>query len=306
MNHNIENLEIRALPAQTWIGLFLIAIFWPLNWLLPGLRTHLLFFPLWLGYILTVDGLVWYRRGTSLLHRNRRAFIGLFLVSAPAWWLFEVLNWRTVNWVYLGRESFSNLSYAILATLSFSTVIPAVFETAELVSTFDWLQRLRRGPVIKPTPRVLWGFFLSGWLMLALLLIWPRYFFGFLWLSVYFILAPVNAWLGNRSLSRHTAVGDWRPAVALMFGALICGFLWELWNYYAFPKWIYQVPFVDVLHIFEMPLLGYGGYLPFALELFALYHLVVGLLNLPLNDYVQIGALQAERYGGQPLTTKEV
>ena len=60
-------------------------------------------------------------------------------------------------------------------------------------------------------------------------------------------------------------------------GCLICGFFWELWNFYSHPKWVYQVPFVDFLHVFEMPLLGYLGYVPFSLELFALYHLVVGL-----------------------------
>ena len=32
------------------IGLVLIAVAWTLNWSLSGLRTHLLFFPLWLGF----------------------------------------------------------------------------------------------------------------------------------------------------------------------------------------------------------------------------------------------------------------
>ncbi|MCP4898432.1 MAG: hypothetical protein GY906_15770, partial [bacterium] len=37
-------------------------------------------------------------------------------------------------------------------------------------------------------------------------------------------------------------------------------------------------PFFDFVRIFEMPLLGYGGYLPFALELFVMYHLVTGVV----------------------------
>lgn len=57
----------------------------------------------------------------------------------------------------------------------------------------------------------------------------------------------------------------------LWAGCLLCGFFWEFWNYYSSPKWIYEVPFVDFWHLFEMPLLGYLGYLPFALELYALY-----------------------------------
>jgi hypothetical protein len=281
--------QTRRWPARGWLGLILVLVFWILNWSLPGLRTLWLFFPLWLGYCLVVDALVYCRKGTSLLTRNRKAYAGLFVVSAPAWWLFEAINWRTQNWHYVGRESLSDASYAVLASISFSTVMPAVFGTAELVSTFNGLKQVRRGPSIRPTRATLLTFFLAGWLMLASLLLWPRYFFPFVWLSVYFILAPLNVWLGNRSLSRHTAVGDWRPVLALWLGCLICGFFWEMWNFYSYPKWVYRVPFVDFLQIFEMPLLGYGGYLPFSLELFALYHLLLGLLGQKgLERFVQI------------------
>jgi len=69
--------------------------------------------------------------------------------------------------------------------------------------------------------------------------------------------------------------GDWRiVVVCLALGALICGFFWELWNYYSFPKWIYHIPGAEFLRVFEMPLLGYGGYIPFALELYALKNLL--------------------------------
>ena len=69
------------------VDLLLVAVAWPLNWLLPGLRTHLLFVPLWLGFCLVVDGLTVRRTGTSLLTRDKRRYAGLFVVSAPAWWL---------------------------------------------------------------------------------------------------------------------------------------------------------------------------------------------------------------------------
>ena len=64
--------------------------------------------------------------------------------------------------------------------------------------------------------------------------------------------------------------GDWRTVISLSLGALVCGLFWEMWNYYSFPKWVYHVPRLGFWHIFEMPLLGYGGYVPFALELYAL------------------------------------
>jgi hypothetical protein len=88
---------------QGWVGLFLLALCWPLNWTLPGLRTACLFFPLWLGYILVVDALVWRRTGASLWTRSRRGFILLFVLSVPAWWLFEIINWRTGNWEWASR-----------------------------------------------------------------------------------------------------------------------------------------------------------------------------------------------------------
>ncbi len=220
-----------------------------------------------------------------MLTRSPGNYVKLFLVSAPAWWLFELINLRTQNWFYDGRQFFNNFQYFVLTSLSFSTIMPAVFCTAELVSTFDWLKKFKRGPLIVPTQATLLGFFSVGWLMLILLLLWPLYFFPFLWLSVYFILETLNVWLRNRSLTQYTAVGDWRPVLALWAGVLICGFFWEMWNFYSYPKWVYQVPFVDFLHVFEMPLLGYAGYLPFSLELFALYHLVMGILKQDVNRY---------------------
>ena len=280
-------------PLHGWIGLALVATFWVLSWTLSGPRAHFTFFPLWLGYILAVDALVLRRRGTSLLRRNGRAFVGLFAVSVPAWWLFELINRRTQNWQYLGRGLFTEVEYMFWASLSFSTVIPAVFETAELASTFGFLpspaRKLRCGPVVRPTGPVLMGFFAAGAVMLVLAMVRPDYFFPFVWLSVYCIVAPINSWWGYRSLSRYTERGDWRPVVSLWVGALICGFFWEMWNYPSFPKWVYRIPFVDFLRIFEMPILGYGGYLPFSLELFALYHLVIGLLGVELKEYVLPG-----------------
>jgi len=263
-------------PLYGWLGLALVGVFWTLNWSLSGLRTHWGFFPLWLGYALTVDALVLVRKGSSMLTRSPVAYVGLFLVSAPAWWLFELVNLRTQNWFYDGRELFTDLEYFLLASLSFSTVMPAVFGTAELASTFRWIRRIRRGPVLVPRRTTLVALFLAGWLMLALLLTWPLYFFPFVWASVFLILEPANVLFRNRSLVEHTARGDWRPVLTLAVGCLICGFFWELWNFCSYPKWIYRVPFVDFLHVFEMPLLGYLGYIPFSLELFALYHLVAG------------------------------
>jgi hypothetical protein len=256
--------------TQGWVGTFLLAVCWPLNWTLSGVRTAYLFFPLWLGYILLVDGLVQLRSGSSLWTRNRRGFYFLFVLSAPSWWLFELINRRTGNWQYLGAGGFTPLEYHVLCTLSFSTVMPAVFETAELVRTFRWIDSLRWGARIPDTHRFRVGFFLAGLMMLAVTLIQPKWFYPLMWISLWLILEPMNRKLGRRHLLERLRQGDWRPLVSLSFGALICGFFWEMWNYWSWPQWIYHTPGVGYFHVFEMPLLGYGGYIPFALELYAL------------------------------------
>ena len=277
-------------PAHGWLGLSLAVSFWALNWTLPGTRTQWGFFPMWLGYCLAIDGLVFQRTGTSLLTRSWRKYAGLFLVSAPVWWLFELLNLRTGNWTYVGSEHFTALEYAFWTTLSFTTVIPAVFGSAEYFASFDFIKRLKPGPVIGTDRRTTALFFWAGWIMLGLMLVWPKIFFPFMWLSLYFILEPVNVWLGYRSLAARTDRGDWRPVMTLWLGVLLTAFFWEMWNYFSYPKWVYHVPWGDWAHIFEMPLLGYGGYLPFALELYAIYHFVLGLLGDKSSDTIRIMA----------------
>lgn len=254
-------------------------IFWYLNWSLEGVRTHWCFFPLWFGFILTVDGLVYKRKGHSLYSRSKFKFIGLFLLSAPVWWLFEAINIRTQYWSYEGRNLFTDLEFFLYSSLNFSTVIPAMFESAELAGSLTSVRRMKRFLKLPKTGSLLPLMFFSGWVMLALVLIWPEIFVPFIWISIYFIIEPVNGWLGYPTLLDHASNGDWRPVVALFIGSLICGFFWEMWNYYAFPKWIYHIPIWNFWHLFEMPLLGYLGYLPFALELYAIYQLVNGILR---------------------------
>jgi hypothetical protein len=271
------------LPCHARTGLTLVGLCWILNWGLEGLRTHLLFFPQWLGYCLFLSGLTQLRTGSSLLRRNPRAYAGLFLVSIPVWWLFEGLNVFTGNWVYLGREAFGPVSYTFFSSLSFSTVIPAVFSTTEFLGTFRYSLRIRRFRGFPCSRRTLWLFHAGGWLMLVLVIALPGIFFPFLWLCLFFILDPLNGLRGKSSLLVALGGGETRGLVLLGLGALVCGFFWELWNIYAYPKWIYDIPYLEFWHLFEMPLAGYGGYIPFAWELYAVHHFLPGRKVLTLT-----------------------
>lgn len=178
-------ISLNKFPVHFYFGLVLILIIWFFNWYLTGLRTHLLFFPLWLGYSLTIDGIVWRRKGSSLISRDLKKYLGLFVISIPTWWAFELLNKITNNWEYLGRESFTDLEYFIYASISFSTVIPAVFGSAELASTFKWMNNIGKGPKIPSSKKSIVLLIFIGGITMALLVIWPSYFL-YLSLVIYF------------------------------------------------------------------------------------------------------------------------
>ena len=279
----------RPFPIHGYLGLVLVAVFWYLNWGLDGLRTHWGFFPLWLGYCLVVDAVCVLRSGSSLLTRNPIAYAALFAISAPCWWLFELINERTQYWVYSAREQFSDLEYFAFATLSFSTVVPAVFGTSSAIATLKWSPRLRQWSKISSSRATKWLFFGAGWLMLFVVLMYPNYGAPFLWISLFFILDPINMMIGQPSIIQDAMNGNWRKLVTLWVGVLICGFFWELWNLYSSPKWFYEIPGVDYWYVFEMPLPGYLGYLPFALELYAMYFFILAALGLrKWNDYLRL------------------
>lgn len=278
----------RNFALHGWIGILLIVIFWFINWSFQGLRTHWGFFPLWLGYCLTIDALVLKKRGTSLLTRSPQKYIGLFLISAPCWWLFELFNSHLKNWQYIGKENFTNVEYALLASLSFSTVIPAVFGSAELASTFNWIKKIKIPFILKHGSTTLLVFFTLGIFLLIAIIKWPNIFYPFVWITVFLLIEPFNIKAGFSSLVNFTHKGNWQPVISLAVGCFICAFFWEMWNFYSYPKWIYHLPHVNSPKLFEMPLPGYIGYIPFSFELFTLTCLVYGLMKMKLTDYLQI------------------
>jgi predicted flap endonuclease-1-like 5' DNA nuclease len=61
----------------------------------------------------------------------------------------------------------------------------------------------------------------------------------------------------------------------LLLGGAAIGFIWELLNINARAKWIYTVPFLEDARFFEMPLPGFFGFPPFAVECFILWQAIV-------------------------------
>ena len=284
------------LPYRGLLGLILICVAWPFSWAESGTGLQYTFFPLWLGFILAVDGLVLRRTGTSLIVRSPKIMVMMFILAVPYWWMFEAINQVIQNWVYIGSNPETNLFSLIQTSLAFSVVIPAVFEVSELVGSFNFINRFARMPALVLNRQQVAIIGILGVLSLAALLTWPKYLFPITWLSLFFIFDPINYLTGRPSITANVRHGDWRLVVAFALGALICGFFWEMWNYQATISWQYNIGFFDFARIFHMPLLGYGGYLPFGLETYAMFHFVVGLLgwsrdaNIPVRGDLGISA----------------
>ncbi len=282
-------LQRYVLPYRGLLGLLLICIAWTLSWTQGETALHYTFFPLWLGFILCLDGLVLRRTGTSLIVRSPKAIAAMFVVAIPYWWAFEGINQVTQNWVYIGSDVNTNLLDYLESSLAFSVVIPAVFEVSELIGSFGFIRRFARLPALVLSQwQVMFVAFL-GFLSLAALLVWPAYLFPLTWLCLFFIFDPINCLTGRPSIIAQVRNGDWRLVIAFALGALVCGFFWEMWNNEASASWEYNIGYLDFARIFQMPLLGYGGYLPFGLETYAVFHFAAGLLgwssaaHVPMN-----------------------
>lgn len=232
-------------------------------------------FPLfWYGYILLLDSLNYRLRGYSLISSHPGEFLLMLPISTFYWQIFEWYNLVIQNWVYINTPAEKWIE-TTMKIVSFATVIPALYETTGLLAALPWAKRgLKTRPLMASNWRpysLLLGLFLS---LLPLLL--PRLFFWSVWLGLFFLADPVNDWLGRLSLLKDLEAGDLRRSALFLVGGYICGFFWELWNYWAYTKWIYTVPIPDMPHIFEMPVLGFFGFGPFGLETFALWTLVWG------------------------------
>ena len=270
------------LPWWGWLGAVVLAIAWILAWSrFPWFETWqgFTFSPIWLGYIIVINAWTFRRTGHCLMLDRPKYFLWLFPLSAGFWWYFEYLNRFVQNWHYVGIDSFSPLEYFIYATLPFSTVLPAVLSTKEWLESFPrvtlplrdfWPVRIRHWRLAAVLSFVVGGAGLAG------LGIWPDVLFPAVWMSPILIMASLQILFDGRSLFSGLQRGDWRSVWVPALSGLCCGLLWELWNSRSLAHWQYTVPYVQRFSLFEMPLLGYAGYLPFGVECAIIAELFLG------------------------------
>jgi hypothetical protein len=263
-----EVVEKRKTPAWLWIGVALVALGWVLAWheglVAPQWRRHT-FTLLWVGYIVVMNALAVRRSGRSPLTHRTKWFVTLFPASAVFWWLFEYLNQFSGNWYYAGVAASGAWDHFVQGSLPFSTVLPAVASTWAWLATFPRFDALSL-PRVRANALLAWAALLIGMAALMALPLAPNALFPMLWLAPLLVFAGLQWLMVEETLFAPLAHGDWRPVLQPAAAALVCGFFWELWNYGSLAKWHYSVPYVQRFHVFEMPLLGYAGYLPFGVQ----------------------------------------
>ena len=247
------------------ISVALLVSCWALIWTQSWHLNPLLFVGMWVG-----AAFVMYALGKPG-YPGWRAHLLLLGLSVPIWWWFELVNYRVENWEYLGRGGYTNTEYFVLASAAFSTVVPAL-HAAWSVTVGRLGLNEPTNPAGTPGP---WTFLqaLAGVGLLGMVFAWPDLFFPMVWVGPFLLLDGLVGLSGGRSLTAELARGRWKLAAGVGAGGVLCGVLWEFWNFWAAPKWIYHLPYLDFIDVFEMPLLGYGGYVPFAWSVYQLLNL---------------------------------
>ena len=273
--------------AHGWIGLGVIAaaeiLLFTGQPVVAGWFTPIV----WTGYVLFVDALAARLTGRSYLTTDRVDGVLVALASVLCWWLFELYNaprfWRGGEdavglwWRYHGLEP--NLFLRRIGyDWAFATIFPAMFLTAAVLRVTVF-RRARVRPW-RPPPGLLRLAIAAGVVGVVLpLVVVSQWLVPLVWAGWVLLLEPLNYRRGLPSWLGDLAQGDASRLLALLGGGAICGVLWELWNYWAATRWTYTVPYLGGVKIFEMPVLGYLGFPPFALEAYAMYRWMHGLLD---------------------------
>ncbi|MGH9460656.1 MAG: hypothetical protein ACRD1X_05535 [Vicinamibacteria bacterium] len=231
----------------------------------------------WWTYIVFADA--WNHRRTerSVLLRNPEA-PQMLALSITIWATFEAYNFRLGNWYYIEIPSDQVLRW-IGYSVAYATVLPGILVTAEILSTVG---AGRAGSGLALPRRLATYLFWGGLVGSVLPWIWPRYFFPLVWLGPTAFFMAVNFRSGGiegRGLLTDISQRGLGKLYRLAASGMICGLLWECWNYWARSKWIYDIPFFGGSPLFEMPLAGFLGFPPFAVACHEMHETARTLLN---------------------------
>lgn len=269
-------LASRRYPAYGWVAVAAMAVLEGLLAARTPWVTSFFTALIWTAFIPAVDAAIFRHRGDSPLHHPAR-FAALGLLSIPIWLVFEAYNLRLANWRYTGVPG-RGWEFTLGGSWAFATILPGLFLVADLLLAAG-LEGAASAPW-RPGAGVRRGMAVAGAILVLVPMLAPAavgpYLFGLVWVGFGPLLEPLTDRLGLPSLLGDLGQGRPGRAYALLASGAICGFLWEFWNYWAVARWEYIFPLGQGFKAFAMPLPGFLGFPPFALECFALTALVAG------------------------------
>jgi hypothetical protein len=221
----------------------------------------------WWSYIIFVDAALAGKTGRHPVVNRHLPYV--VVMSVGFWCLFELLNLRLENWFYVNIPYRSTIRFSGYV-LAYGTVIPAILVTEELLSRV--LPDVRTRPFSPGN----YGVYAIGLGVLCLVasLAFPLYCYGLAWVFLVLVIDGYAYRKGYGSLMGDVARGSPGKAVRFALAGLICGLLWEFWNYWSITKWVYTVPFFENVKLFEMPVPGYLGFALFGIETAAFVNLL--------------------------------
>ena len=235
----------------------------------------------WIAFLMVLDGLLVMLPGGSPMRARPRRFVLCFLASVPIWLWFDWVNFSFVHaWDYHGLPEATVHRYAMYF-FAFGAICPAMFLVAEVFQRLG-LVRLTGAPVrigrAGTAVAVALGLVFLAFPFLVAAPIGTLT----MWLAWILLLEPLNRRIGAPSVLADWEAGRYGRTVSLLAGGLVCGFLWEFWNWWAAAKWTYDLPFMgpaEAVRYFEMPVIGLLGFPPFAIECWAMFQTLTWTLS---------------------------
>jgi hypothetical protein len=228
----------------------------------------------WWGLLLVLDALNLRRCGRTLAQQGWTHFL---LITTPLsvlfWLFFELLNLPSPQWHY--RGGIDNVyAQSLFGFVAFTTVLPIMAE-------FWWLaagEQCVPARFAEFVRRWRWASVALGAAVAALPFINHVFWWNQgMWIAPALILLPFT----DPPACKRTGTF----VTALVLGGLMAGFVWELLNFWSRTHWEYLI-LRGAPHLFQMPLPGYVGFIPFAFAALAAYQFQ---LRIPTRPAIGVG-----------------
>jgi len=287
-----------SFPVWFWLGGVISFSCWLIMWgqfSVLGSALYYTFVPLWWGFILFLDGILFQRnQGVSFISKHPKTLIISAVTSIFGWYYFEYLNFFVLqNWYYPDLNLISTPFTYVWSALTFSTIWPSLFIWYNLLKTMPKIaNKYQAGPVIDLSLKMKVIAGIVGCVICISTSIWYDIFFWMVWLGPLIVVSTVLSLLKINTPFSSIKTGDWSSCLLMGLATLFNGFFWEMWNFWSSPNnpnyWKYNLPYIQELLVFEMPILGFSGYIFFGSVCWVVFILLGNLFNFSTNiDFVK-------------------